>query len=130
MHVFVRRTNSSRSNESEKLAVRYRKFDLKALIDVAANVKGRSERSCMEQQNPFSFYFSLFNISSIGIRVLKCVEGQFNKALILTMDDGDEVVAKIPNPNVGPSFYMLASEVATRHFVSIHPNPEAKSAAD
>jgi hypothetical protein len=34
------------------------------------------------------------------------------------MDDGDEVVVKIPNPNAGPLFYMLASEVATRQFVS------------
>jgi hypothetical protein len=58
------------------------------------------------------------NVSNIGTRVLKCVEGQFNKVFMLTMDDGDEVVAKIPNPNAGPSFYMLASEVATRHFVS------------
>jgi hypothetical protein len=58
------------------------------------------------------------NISNIGTRVLKCVEGQFNKVFILTMDNGDEVVAKIPNPNAGPSFYTLASEVATRHLVS------------
>lgn len=57
-------------------------------------------------------------MSSIGTRVLKCVEGQFNKVFTLTMDDGDEVIAKIPNPNAGPPFYMLASEVATRHFVS------------
>jgi hypothetical protein len=34
------------------------------------------------------------------------------------MDDGDEVVAKLPNPNAGPPFYTLSSEVATRHFVS------------
>lgn len=34
------------------------------------------------------------------------------------MDNGDEVVAKIPNPNAGPAFYMMASEVATRHLVS------------
>jgi hypothetical protein len=38
------------------------------------------------------------------------------------MDDGDEVIAKIPNPNAGPPFYMLTSEVATRHFMSA-PKP-------
>lgn len=53
-----------------------------------------------------------------GTKVLKCIEGQFNKVLILTMDDGDEVVAKLPNPNAGPPFYTLSSKVATRHFVS------------
>jgi hypothetical protein len=54
---------------------------------------------------------------NIGIKVLKCVEGQFNKVFILTMSDGDEVVAKLPNPNARPPFYTTASEVATRHFV-------------
>lgn len=55
---------------------------------------------------------------TIGIKVLKCVEGQFNKAFLMTMNDGTEVLAKIPNPNAGPSFYTTASEVATRDFVS------------
>lgn len=36
----------------------------------------------------------------------------------MTMNDGTEVLAKIPNPNAGPSFYTTASEVATRDFVS------------
>lgn len=54
---------------------------------------------------------------NIGIKVLKCLEGQFNKVFILTMDDGDEIVAKLPNPNARPPFYTLASEVATRQFV-------------
>lgn len=37
----------SRSNESKKLAVRYRKFNLKALVNIAEKVKGDSRRSCM-----------------------------------------------------------------------------------
>ena len=41
-----------------------------------------------------------------------------NKAYILTMDNGTEVLAKLPNPYAGPSFYTTASEVATRTFVS------------
>lgn len=28
-------------------------------------------------------------------------EGNFTKVLLLSMDDGKEVVAKIPNPNTG-----------------------------
>lgn len=35
----------------------------------------------------------------------------------MTMENGAEVVAKIPNPNAGPAFYTTASEVATRDFV-------------
>lgn len=33
------------------------------------------------------------------------------------MDNGDEVVAELPNPNEGHAFYATASEVATRDFV-------------
>jgi hypothetical protein len=55
----------------------------------------------------------------LGIKVLKCVEGQCNKALLLTMSTGQEIVAKTPNPNAGPSFYTTASEVATRQFVGV-----------
>lgn len=42
----VQMTNLFRSNESEKLAVRYRKFNLQALVDIAVNIKGNSGRSC------------------------------------------------------------------------------------
>jgi hypothetical protein len=55
----------------------------------------------------------------IGIKVLKCVEGQYNKALVLTMSTGQEIVARLPNPNAGPAFYTTASEVATRQFVGV-----------
>ena len=36
----------------------------------------------------------------------------------LLMHDGKSVLARIPNPNAGPSFYTTASEVATMEFVS------------
>lgn len=55
---------------------------------------------------------------AIGTKILKCREGMNNKAYILTMDNGTEVLAKLPNPCAGPSFYTTASEVATRAFVS------------
>jgi hypothetical protein len=53
----------------------------------------------------------------LGVKLLKCTEGQYNKAFLMTMDNGAEVLARIPNPNAGPAFYTTASEVATRHFV-------------
>lgn len=35
----------------------------------------------------------------------------------MTMDDGREVVAKVPNPNAGIPHFTTASEVATMDFV-------------
>ncbi|RDW64359.1 uncharacterized protein DSM5745_09770 [Aspergillus mulundensis] len=49
-------------------------------------------------------------------RVVK-LEGNFNKALLLTMDDGNEVIAKLPCPNAGPQSLTTASEVATLKFL-------------
>ena len=42
----------------------------------------------------------------------------FNKAFLLSMEDGREVVAKVPNPNAGIPHFTTASEVATMDFVS------------
>ncbi|KAL9083058.1 MAG: hypothetical protein Q9165_008682 [Trypethelium subeluteriae] len=53
-------------------------------------------------------------LNTVGIKVLKVAEGMHNKAFVLTMDNGMEVVAKLPNPNAGPPRYTIASEVATR----------------
>lgn len=52
-----------------------------------------------------------------GIRATKFREGEYNKAFLLAMDNGAEVVAKIPNPNAGPAYYTTASEVATIDWV-------------
>lgn len=35
------------------------------------------------------------------------------------MDTGDEIIARLPNPNTGPAFFTTASEVANRDFVRI-----------
>lgn len=51
------------------------------------------------------------------VRVIK-QEGNFNKALVLAMDDGSEVIAKIPCPNAGPPL-VTASEVATLEFCTL-----------
>ncbi|KAL2061038.1 hypothetical protein VTL71DRAFT_9090 [Oculimacula yallundae] len=85
------------TNESENLAKRYRKFNIPALIDAAVDAAGNGARSC--------------------VKLLKCTEGQYNKAFLMTMDNGAEVLVKIPNPNAGPAFYTTASEVATRQFL-------------
>ncbi|KAF2124066.1 hypothetical protein P153DRAFT_412352 [Dothidotthia symphoricarpi CBS 119687] len=84
-------------NEPENLAMRYRKFNISALLDAAVHAVGNGAKSC--------------------VKVVKCVEGQYNKAFTIIMDNGAEVFAKIPNPNAGPAFYTTASEVATRDFL-------------
>ncbi|RMD43677.1 hypothetical protein DV735_g1481, partial [Chaetothyriales sp. CBS 134920] len=50
------------------------------------------------------------------VSVRKCPDGMYNKCFILTMDDRQEVIAKVPNPNAGVSHYTTASEVATMDF--------------
>lgn len=44
-------------------------------------------------------------------------EGGFNKIFLLTMNDGLEVIARIPTPIAGPPHYTTASEVATLDFL-------------
>jgi len=51
------------------------------------------------------------------VSIKKFPDGMYNKALLLTMNDGTEAVAKIPNPNVGYRHLTTASEVATMEFV-------------
>lgn len=93
--------------------MRHRKFDFQGLIDVAVKAVGMSGINCMFP--PPGLYRT--NLQIIGVKVLKCVEGQFNKAFLLTMSNGFEIIARLPNPNAGPAFYTTASEVATGHFV-------------
>ncbi|PVH84672.1 hypothetical protein DL98DRAFT_651429 [Cadophora sp. DSE1049] len=85
-------------NESAQLSERYLKFDLQQLLKAAVTaVSSEGARYCT--------------------RVLKCREGLNNKAYLLTMDNGSEVFAKLPNPIAGPAYYTTASEVATREFL-------------
>lgn len=53
------------------------------------------------------------------VRIVKYPDGMYNKSMLLTMDDGSRVVAKVPNPNAGRPHFTTASEVATMDFVSI-----------
>lgn len=83
--------------EKEQMSCRYVEFDMNELVHIAAG--SIASRSC--------------------VAVHKLPEGQYNKAFLLTMDDGKRVIAKVPNPNAGRPHYTTASEVATMDFVSI-----------
>lgn len=46
------------------------------------------------------------------------MEGGFSKALLMTTEDGMEVIAKIPLPNAGRAMYSTASEAAVLDYGS------------
>ncbi|KAL9619928.1 MAG: hypothetical protein Q9160_005485 [Pyrenula sp. 1 TL-2023] len=83
-------------NEDRQLQSRYVQFDLDALVKVAEEAAG---------------------LGSVATNVSKFPEGNFNKAFLVTMQNGLEVVVKIPNPNAGRSHYTTASEAATMRYV-------------
>ena len=82
-------------NEKERMAERYVRFNVPQLMRIAATAVGRDR--C--------------------ITITKVTEGGFNKVFLLTMDDGYEVIARIPTPIAGPAHYTTASEVATMDFL-------------
>lgn len=53
------------------------------------------------------------------INVEKCPDGLYNKAFLLTLNDGRQVIGKVPNPIAGIPHFTTASEVATLDFVCI-----------
>jgi hypothetical protein len=53
-------------------------------------------------------------------QITKLPEGGFNKVFKLVMSSKSEVIARIPNPNVGRVDRVIASEVATMEFVRAH----------
>jgi hypothetical protein len=57
--------------------------------------------------------------AKLCVRIKKYPDGMYNRAMLLTMDDGSQVVAKIPNQNAGKPHYTTASEVATMDFVRL-----------
>lgn len=82
-------------DETENLRQREIRFDLNKLASVAAESVGTAK--C--------------------ISIEKYPDGMFNKAYLMSMDNGREVVAKVPNPNAGIPHLTTASEVATMNFV-------------
>lgn len=78
------------AREKELCDQRYLKFDLEQLCTVAASVGS----------------------SKLPIRAIEKMEGGFSKALLMSKEDGTEVVAKLPFSIAGPPKYLTASEVA------------------
>ncbi|KAF2275182.1 uncharacterized protein EI97DRAFT_420759 [Westerdykella ornata] len=83
------------SDEEFELSQRHIRFNVNELAKCAAEAVGA--KSCVD--------------------VEKYPDGMYNKAMLLTMDDGTQVVAKVPNPNAGLPHFTTASEVATMDFV-------------
>jgi hypothetical protein len=84
-------------NEEHELSQRHRTFNVTELARQAAYVT-QADRC---------------------VSIRKYSDGMYNRVLLLSMDNGKEVVAKIPNPNSGQPHFTTASEVATMKFVSI-----------
>ncbi|XPS68903.1 hypothetical protein M3J09_001183 [Ascochyta lentis] len=61
------------------------------------------------------------------VNISKYPDGMYNKSMLLTMDNGSRVVAKVPNPNAGLPHFTTASEVATMDFArNVLGNPVPK----
>ncbi|RMY56901.1 hypothetical protein D0865_03403 [Hortaea werneckii] len=82
-------------NERQEMAQRYVRFDTEKLGAAAASAIGSA--SCVNLE--------------------KYPDGMYNRAMLLTMCDGKQAVAKIPNPNSGRPHLTTASEVATMDFM-------------
>ena len=81
-------------DEAHQLKKRYTNFNIPALQHTAGQLMG-----------------------SRCIQMNKLPEGLFNKVFSLRMENGKEILARIPNPNAGHPHYVVASEVATLDFV-------------
>ncbi|KAL4966948.1 kinase-like domain-containing protein [Aspergillus stella-maris] len=88
-------------NEKFRLAERCVEFNVEALKIAAARSVGRNHVS----------------------RIRKLAEGGFNRAFLLTMDDGFEVVGKIPYHSTVPKTLTTESEVATLDFLRANGIP-------
>lgn len=64
-------------DEARQLSERYIKFNIDELARIAADACGGSQ----------------------WIKVGKFADGMYNKSLLFSMDDGAQVVGKVPNPN-------------------------------
>ncbi|EEQ83333.1 phosphotransferase enzyme family protein [Blastomyces dermatitidis ER-3] len=81
-------------DEAENLRKREIRFDLNKLAYVAADSVGATK--C--------------------ISIKKYPDSMFDKTFLMSMENGREVVAKVPNPNAGIAHFTTASEVATMDF--------------
>jgi hypothetical protein len=87
------------SDEESEMQQRHVRFNMNELARVAARAA----------------------VSKACVNIEKYLDGMYNKVFQMTMEDGTQVVAKIPNPNAGPAHLTIASEVATMDFASSPP---------
>jgi hypothetical protein len=80
-------------NEQARLKERYVEFDVDELYAAAHRAIGQQHGSVKQ--------------------MIKLAEGGFNRVFLLQMEDGFEIVAKIPYHIAAPAFYTTASEAAT-----------------
>ncbi|KAG6282022.1 hypothetical protein E4U48_005427 [Claviceps purpurea] len=85
-------------------------------------------RFVRDEEHEFAQRRREFNVGELARRAARVVQadrclsikkypdGMYNRILLLSMDNGKEVVAKIPNPNAGQAHFTTASEVATMKF--------------
>ncbi|KAJ5171227.1 uncharacterized protein N7500_004010 [Penicillium coprophilum] len=83
-----------------------------------------SGRWLINEEHQLKKRYVKFNINNICSQVASLFGpgtecGNFNKAFFLTMNDGNEVIVKIPCPNAGAPLLTTASEVVTLKF---HPS--------
>ncbi|KAG6129926.1 hypothetical protein E4U38_004774 [Claviceps purpurea] len=88
-------------------------------------MRGRFVR---DEEHEFAQRRREFNVGELARRAARVVQadrclsikkypdGMYNRILLLSMDNGKEVVAKVPNPNAGQAHFTTASEVATMKF--------------
>lgn len=85
------------SNEEFEMSRRCVHFNMDKLAEIAASTV--DSRNC--------------------VAIEKYPDGQYAKAFLMTMEDGKQVVAKVPNPNAGQAQLTTASEVATMEFLKM-----------
>lgn len=83
--------------EKEACDRRYLSFDLDQLCAIAASAGSKSP-----------------------IRAVEKMEGGFSKALLMSKEDGTEVIAKLPFSIAGPPKYLTASEAAVLQYLHDH----------
>lgn len=86
------------------------------------------EQQLRDRYTPFNVP-ELQKVAAYSVGATKCInmtklaEGSFNKTFKLSMDNGLNVIARIPHPIAGPEYYTTASEVATMEFVGTPQSP-------
>lgn len=112
------------------LAVVLTELDLKYSDDLFNYTRGRfvfdeayelSQRQIRFNVNELARCATEATRAKSCINIKKYPDGMFNKSMLLTMDNGSQVVAKVPNPNAGIPHFTTASEVATMDFVRFDP---------